>query len=858
MAIKVTRCWYKTLNRRYASALPKCDFTPNKYHGPSISETDSIKAEKIPSVMYNLYKRPIMLHQGHMQWLFDHEGRRYLDLIGGIVTVSVGHCHPKVSAALHKQIDTLWHTTNIYRHPRIYEYIEKLTSKFPGDLKVVYLVNSGTEANDLATVLAKAYTGNHDIISLQSCYHGYSSALMGLTASQSYRMPLPVPAGIHHAMLPDPYRGIWGGCRDSISQVPDACSCVGDCDTSDKYIHQLKELLENSVPAGKVAALFAESIQGVNGGVQFPKGYIRKARELIRKYGGLYVADEVQTGFGRTGDAFWGFETHGIVPDIVTMAKGIGNGFPLAAVVTTKEIADAHNKASYFNTFGGNPMAAAVGKAVLEVIEEENLQKNCKETGKYFIEQLMALQKVHPMIGDVRGKGLMLALELVEPGTKDPLKRSDFVDIMEMIKDSGALIGAGGRWGNVLRIKPPMCINKEDFISKVVKCEETKEPIVDYGKVSKFEGYQVTLENTILFPAGGGQPHDIGWLNNTEVLQVLRKGDEALHFTREPLEVGTEVAQRIDWTRRFDHMQQHSGQHLLSAILEKEHNLPTTSWWLGAEESYVELDSTSIAESVVKVVEERCNDLIRRAIPVSVKMCKANDPNLDEAHTRGLPKDCMDTIRVICIGDIDENMCCGTHVSNLSQLQTIKLLGIEAGKKGKTNLKFLVGNRVTNTLQRMLDREKALNALLKNEPTKHEELVSKLQKNLKITNKNLQNVLSELAEHEINKVKSANPKPKYLFMYKKEATPEFNRAICKGLEKEGLFMFLVSEDPDKPKEGQIIIQGPEEHCNALGQQITELLKGKGAFKNGKFQGKAGDLSGLNKCKKLVEDYFNSQ
>ncbi|CAH2237542.1 jg9795 [Pararge aegeria aegeria] len=397
----------------------------------------------------------------------------------------------------------------------------------------------------------------------------------------------------------------------------------------------------------------------------------------------------------------------------------------------------------------------------------------------------------------------------------------------------------------------------KEFTSKVVKCEETKEPIVEYGKVSTFQGYQVTLENTILFPAGGGQPHDIGWLNNTEVLQVLRKGDEALHFTREPLDVGTEVAQQIDWARRFDHMQQHSGQHLLSAIIEKEHNLPTTSWWLGAEESYIELDSTSIKGDSIKLVEERCNELIRMAIPVTVKFCKANDPDLDEAHTRGLPKDCMDTIRIIRIGEIDENMCCGTHVTNLSQLQTIKLIGVEPGKKGKTNLKFLVGNRVTGTLRRMLQREKALVALLKNEPSKHEELVSKLQKNLKTANKNLQNVLLELAEHAINKVKSASPKPKYVFIYKKEATPEFNRAICKGLENEGLFMCLVSEEPDKPKEGQIIIQGPEIHCNALGQQITELLKGKGAFQNGKFQGKAGDLGGVNKCKKLIEDYFSN-
>ncbi|GBP08735.1 Alanyl-tRNA editing protein Aarsd1 [Eumeta japonica] len=204
------------------------------------------------------------------------------------------------------------------------------------------------------------------------------------------------------------------------------------------------------------------------------------------------------------------------------------------------------------------------------------------------------------------------------------------------------------------------------FTSKVLRCSVTNEPIVEYGKAADFNGYEVVLENTILFPAGGGQPHDIGWLNDVEVLQVLRRGPEAVHFTNKPLEVGTEVTQKLNWDRRFDHMQQHSGQHLLSAILEKEHNLSTTSWWLGADESYVELDTIKISDGIIKTVEQRCNELIRKAIAVNVKICKKEDPVLDEAHTRGLPKDCVETIRVICIGDIDENMCCGTHVSNLS------------------------------------------------------------------------------------------------------------------------------------------------------------------------------------------------
>lgn len=359
----------------------------------------------------------------------------------------------------------------------------------------------------------------------------------------------------------------------------------------------------------------------------------------------------------------------------------------------------------------------------------------------------------------------------------------------------------------------------KEFKTTVLKCEETNEPIVEYGKVSKFQGYQVVLENTILFPAGGGQPHDIGWLNNVEVVQVLRKGPEAIHFIQEPLPVGAEVTQKIVWERRFDHMQQHSGQHLISAILEKDFKLSTTAWWLGAEESYIELDSPKVSEDVIEAVEKKCNAAIRESVSVNIKYCKIDDPGLDKAHTRGLPEDCMDTLRIICIGDIDENLCCGTHVSNLSQLQMIKFVGAEPGKKGKTNLKFLVGDRVLRTFQKMLNREKVLTGLLKNEPSKHEELVQKLQKNFKTANKALQNVLNEVAVFEIEKIKSMEPKPRYVFMFKKEATPEFNRTICKGLESyKDMFVFLVSEDNEKRGEGQILIQGPEEACNALGSQ----------------------------------------
>lgn len=344
-----------------------------------------------------------------MQWLFDHEGRKYLDMFGGIVTVSVGHCHPKINAALADQMDTLWHTTNIYMHPKIHEYAYRITETMPGNLKKVYFVNSGSEANDLAILMARLHTGNHEIISFRNAYHGASPLTMGITAHSTWRFPLPgVSNGIIHAMNPDPFLGHWGGksCRDSIAQTIRECNCENgsSCEASDKYYHELEQIFRFSLPRGKVAGMFAESIQGVGGTVQYPKGYIKRAAKLVRANGGVFISDEVQSGFGRTGDHFWGFQGHGIIPDIVTCAKGIGNGFPIGAVITTPEIAQCLDKALHFNTFGGNPLASAVGIAVLDVIEEEELQKNSKIVGTRLIKGLLELQKKYEIIGDVRGK----------------------------------------------------------------------------------------------------------------------------------------------------------------------------------------------------------------------------------------------------------------------------------------------------------------------------------------------------------------------------------------------------------------------------------------------------------------------
>ncbi|XP_063700685.1 alanine--glyoxylate aminotransferase 2, mitochondrial [Culicoides brevitarsis] len=447
--------------------LPETEFEAPSYDGPSYDHVRNVRDTNLNPVLRTIYKKPLLIHSGKMQWLYDHEGRRYLDMFGGVVTVSVGHCHPRVTAALQSQIHKLWHTTNIYLHPKIHEFAEKLVSTMPKGLDCVYFVNSGSEANDLAMSLSRMYTGNFDVISLRNAYHGGSPYTLGLTAHDTYKYPIPgVNNGIIHAMNADPYKGIWGGsnCRDCPVQTDRKCDCgPNGCQAGKNYIKELGEVFKYSLPKGRVAAMFAESIQGVGGIVQFPKNYIKEAAKMVRANGGLFISDEVQTGFGRTGDHFWGFEGHGIVPDIVTMAKGIGNGFPIGAVVTRKEIASMMSQAAHFNTYGGNPLSSAVGVEVLNVIKDEGMQENSLKMGNYFLEQLAQLRDEYEIIGDVRGKGLMIGVEFVsDKDSKNPLDKQQFLDIWEQTKDMGVLFGTGGAYGNVLRVKPPMCINKAD------------------------------------------------------------------------------------------------------------------------------------------------------------------------------------------------------------------------------------------------------------------------------------------------------------------------------------------------------------------------------------------------------------
>ncbi|KAE8728109.1 Alanine--glyoxylate aminotransferase 2-like protein 1 [Hibiscus syriacus] len=422
--------------------LPPFDYSPTPYTGPSAADILSKRKEYLsPSMFYFYDKRPVNMVDGRMQYLFDEDGRRYLDAFGGIATVSCGHCHPDVVDAIVNQTKRLQHSTILYLNSAIADFAEALANKLPGNLKVVFFTNSGTEANELAMMIARLYTGCHDIISLRNAYHGNAAGTMGATAQSNWKFNV-IQSGVHHAVNPDPYRGVFGS-------------------EGEKYAKDVQDLIQFGT-SGNIAGFISEAIQGVGGIIELAPGYLPAVYSTIKKAGGLCIADEVQAGFARTGSHFWGFENQGVVPDIVTMAKGIGNGIPLGAVVTTPEIAEVLTRRSYFNTFGGNPVCTAAGLAVLKVIEKEKLQENAHVVGSHLKERLTTLKDKYDLIGDVRGRGLMLGVELVTDHKLKTPAKLETLHIMDKLKEIGVLVGKGGFYGNVFRITPPLCFTKED------------------------------------------------------------------------------------------------------------------------------------------------------------------------------------------------------------------------------------------------------------------------------------------------------------------------------------------------------------------------------------------------------------
>ena len=392
----------------------------------------------------HLFTDPPHFVKGKGQFLYDDQGKEYLDMFAGIVTVSVGHCNPTVTEKTVEQMKTLQHTSTVFMTQPMVDLAEKLAEITPGDLQKSYITNSGTEANETAILMARAATGRHEVIVLEHSYHGQSHLASSMTANNGYRQPVMPAAGLAFAANAYCY-------RCPFKKTPDNCSfeCAQDV-----------ERVIQTQTSGKPAVMIAEPIQGVGGAITPPDGYFQEVKKILDKYEVLFISDEVQTGFGRTGDHMFGISNWNVQPDMMTMAKGLGNGLPIGAVITTANIADKVQK-SMINTFGGNPVSAAAGLAVIDVIQKENLMKNAKEVGAYIVEGLKELQKDFPIMGDIRGKGLMLGVELADPKTKEPMP-TETARIVEIAKDNQVVIGKGGLWGNTLRIKPPMIITKKD------------------------------------------------------------------------------------------------------------------------------------------------------------------------------------------------------------------------------------------------------------------------------------------------------------------------------------------------------------------------------------------------------------
>ena len=433
---------------RRARELPLTDHQPRPYDGPSRDEVLALRRQYLTPGLMTLYREPLLLVEGHMQYLWDETGKRYLDGFAGIVSVSVGHCHPDVVEKVQRQVGTLQHVTTIYLHPTIGLLAQKLAEHFPPEsgLSVSAFTNSGSEANEVAILSAREFTGRNEVIALRNAYHGATQGTMALTAHSTWKFKSSPSVNVKHATPGYCYRCPYGLTYPS-------------CDV--RCARDVEPLIRHET-SGEIACFIGEPIQGVGGVVTPPPEYFSIVYDVVRRHGGLCVADEVQTGFGRTGTAFWGFQNWGVTPDLVTLAKGIANGAPLGACVSRPEISAVLARRNHFHTFGGNPVSVTQGLATLEIIDRDHVQQNAHAVGTHLKGRLSELARRQPLVGEVRGMGLMLGIELVrDRATKEPADR-EAADVLELAKERGLLLGKGGLYGNVIRLKPPMCIGRDD------------------------------------------------------------------------------------------------------------------------------------------------------------------------------------------------------------------------------------------------------------------------------------------------------------------------------------------------------------------------------------------------------------
>jgi 4-aminobutyrate aminotransferase-like enzyme len=395
--------------------------------------------------VFHYYKEPLVIARAKDQFVYDADGNQYLDFFGGILTISVGHCNDRVNAAVHQQIDRLEHVSTVFATEPQAALAKRLAEIAPGNVRQSFFTNSGTEANETAILAARCYTGSAEIIALRHSYHGRSSLAMSLTGNSTWRLAGAMQPGIVHTANAYCYR-----CPFGLTYPACNVQCARD----------LEDVIRSSTH-GRVAGIIAEPIQGVGGFITPPREYFQIVAEIVRRHGGIFISDEVQTAWGRTGGKWWGIEQFGVQPDVITSAKGLGNGLPIGLTMATPEVAAGLRGAS-ISTFGGNPVTTTAAKAVIDLIDEQNLMANAAEMGAYLREKLDELREKHPLIGEVRGMGLMQALELVRSRTTKEPAEEETGRLMEAARENRLLIGKGGMFGNVIRISPPLNIRQGD------------------------------------------------------------------------------------------------------------------------------------------------------------------------------------------------------------------------------------------------------------------------------------------------------------------------------------------------------------------------------------------------------------